>query len=211
MYRAEVAFPDSPGTPAVPWIVSNPIYVGRGRETSAPQETLARPPRSAPRAFTTLYDGGPARGWTVEKTDASDAALEVIGALSGTQLLLRFAISGTTAESPYAAFVMPATAAIAMYDRLVFTARADRPMRLSVQLRVPGGEGERWHRSVYLDQTPRTIELPFNEFRPREQSPLINRPAVLSKVDSILFVVDTVNTKIGSNGQIQIDDIKYAR
>ena len=96
-----------------------------------------------------------------------------------------------------------------MYDRLVFTARANRPMRLSVQLRVPGGEGERWHRSVYLDQTPRTIELPFNEFRPRGTT--TSALPVLSKVDSILFVVDTVNTKIGSNGQIQIDDIKYAR
>jgi hypothetical protein len=46
---------------------------------------------------------------------------------------------------------MPAGAAIAMYDRLVFTARADKPMRVSVQLRASQGEGERWHRSVYLD------------------------------------------------------------
>jgi hypothetical protein len=33
----------------------------------------------------------------------------------------------------------------------------------------------------------------------------------MSKVDAILFVVDTVNARIGSNGQIQIDDIKYGR
>jgi len=91
----------------------------------------------------------------------------------------------------------------------VFTARADRPMRLSVQLRSPDGEGERWRRSVYLDSTPRTIDVAFNDFRPvgSTSSP---RPA-LAKIDSILFVIDTINNKIGSNGQIQIDDIRYAR
>jgi hypothetical protein len=135
--------------------------------------------------------------------------MDVIGALGGTQLLLRFAISGTAGENPYVGFVMPATAGIAMYERLVFTARADRPMRLSVQLRSPDGEGERWRRSVYLDSTPRTIDVAFNDFRPvgSTSSP---RPA-LAKIDSILFVIDTINNKIGSNGQIQIDDIRYAR
>ena len=135
--------------------------------------------------------------------------MDVIGAIAGSQLRLRFAISGTAADSPYAAFAMPAGAAIAMYDRLVFTARADRPMRLSVQLRASAGEGERWHRSVYLDQTPRTVDLPFSDFRPLGTT--TSALPVLSKVDAILFVVDTVNAKIGSNGQMQIDDIKYGR
>jgi hypothetical protein len=205
MYRVEVTLP---GTPPVPWIVSNPVYVNRGAERPSTQSGAGEPGRPA-RTFTTLYDGGPARGWTIEKSAASDAALDVIGALPGSQLLLRFALSGTAADSPYAAFVMPAGRALAMYDRLVFTARANRPMRLSVQLRAPGGEGERWARSVYLDQMGRTVELPFGDFRPRGTT--TSALPVLPKVDSILFVVDTVNTKIGSNGQIQIDDVKYAR
>ena len=201
-YRAEVALPGAPGAPAVPWMVSNPIYFGN---SDRPVSLT----RSAPRTFTTLYDGGTPRGWTVEKSAASDAAIDVIGALTGTQLLLRFAISGAPGDSPYAAFVMPATAAIAMHDRLVFTARAGRPMRLSVQLRAPGGQAERWHRSVYLDEMPRSIEIPFNDFRPLGTT--TSALPVLSKIDSVLFVVDTVNTKSGSNGQIQIDDIKYAK
>jgi len=184
-------------------MMSNPIYVGRGPQ---PRDTGARP---VPQTSTTLYDGGPASNWTVEKSAASDAAIDVIGALPGTQALLRFAISGTAADSPYAAFVIPATPAIASYDQLVFTARADKPMRLSVQLRAPDGQGERWHRSVYLDQTPRTIDLRFADFR--EQGETRSTRPDLSKVDSLLFVVDTVNTKTGSNGLIQIDDIKYAR
>jgi hypothetical protein len=156
-----------------------------------------------------LYDGGPARGWTVEKNPSSDAAIDVVGTIGGTQLLLRFAISGTPSDSPYAAFVMPATGAFAMHNRLVFTARADRPMRMSVQLRAPaGGEGERWFRSVYLDRAPRTIQLFFDDFRPVGSTA---PPPVPSNINSVSFVVDTVNTKIGSNGQIWIDDISYAK
>jgi len=204
VYRVEVALPGSPGTPPVPWLMSNPIYVKRAPDGSPPQ-----PERSPPRTSTTLYSGGPPRGWTIEKSASSDAAMDVIGAIAGSQLRLRFAISGTAADSPYAAFAMPAGAAIAMYDRLVFTARADRPMRLSVQLRASAGEGERWHRSVYLDQTPRTVDLPFSDFRPLGTT--TSALPVLSKVDAVLFVVDTVNARIGSNGQLQIDDIKYGR
>jgi hypothetical protein len=187
----------------VPWILGNPLYVGRGADNPVSS------PQAAPRTFMTLYDGGPARGWQIEKADASDAAMDVIGALGGSQLLLRFAISGTAAESPYVAFVMPATATVAMYERLVFTARADRPMRLSLQLRAPGGDGERWRRAVYLDSTPRTIDVAFADFR-SVGSASASAPD-LSKVDSILFVIDTTNTKAGSNGQIQVDDIRYAR
>jgi PHP domain len=203
VYRVEIGLPDAPGTPKVPWVLSNPVYVGRGADNPV------TPPRAAPRNFMTVYDGGPARGWRIEKADASDAAMDVIGALGGTQLLLRFAISGTAAQSPYVAFVMPATGTIAMYERLVFTARANRPMRLSVQLRAPGGEGERWSRSVYLDSMPRTVDVAFNDFRPLG-STSTSRPE-LSKIDSILYVVDTTNTKAGSNGEIQVDDIRYAR
>jgi len=206
VYRVEIGLPDAPGTPPVPWLLGNPVYVGQGADNAV------NPPHAAPRTFMTLYDGGPTRGWRIEKADTSDAAMDVIGALGGTQLLLRFAISGTAAESPYVAFVVPATGMIAMYERLVFTARADRPMRLSVQLRAPGGEGgegERWRRSVYLDSMPRTVDLAFSDFR-SIRSTSASAPD-LSRVDSILFVIDTTNAKPGSNGQMQVDDIRYAR
>ena len=204
VYRVEVVLPRSPGNPPVPWLVSNPIYVGRSSDEPA------SPVRAQPRESELLYDGGPGRSWTVEKSAASDGAIDTIATLGGSELLLRFALSGVPSDNPYAAFVMPATGSMAMHDRLVFTARADRPMRMSVQLRAPtGGEGERWQRSVYLDQTPRTIQVFFDEFSPlgSTSSPT---PA-LSNVQSILFVVDTINAKIGSNGRIWIDDIKYAK
>lgn len=204
VYRVEIALPDSPGTPTVPWMVSNPIYLPREPPALSPPD-----PGPVVHTATAVYDGGPARDWKIEKSPASDAAINVIGTLTGSQLLLRFAVSGTSGDSPYAAFVMPATSAIATYDRLMFTARADRPMRLSVQLRAAGDDGERWRRSVYLDQTPRTIDLPFANFR--SVSGTSTGQPELSNVNAVLFVVDTVNTKVGSNGQVEIDDIKYAR
>ena len=202
-YHVEISLPDAPGTPPVPWVLSNPVYVGLD---STPTTSS---PHAQPHSFMTLYDGGPARGWRIEKSTASDAAINVIGAVNGSQLLLRYAISGTPADSPYAGFAMPVTAEIAAFDRLLFTARADRPMRLSVQLRETGDAAERWRRSVYLDSMRRTIEVAFSEFRPVASA----NPSHLdlSKIESILFVVDTVNTKAGSNGEMQIDDIRYAR
>ena len=203
VYRVEVMLPGAPGRPPVPWMVSNPIYL-----TSLPEAAPADQTSTVAKTVTTIDDGGSAGAWTIEKSTDSDAVIDVIPALPGAQLLFRFAISGSAADSPYAAFVRAATPAIGMYDRLLFTARANRPMRISVQLRG-GAEGERWRRSVYLDQSPRTVDLRFADFRPT--SGVSTDPPVLSRVESMLFVIDTVNTKIGSNGQIQIDDIRYAR
>jgi len=210
-YRVEVTLPRASGTPAVPWLMSNHIYVNRGSEESAPPRTsdVSSAGRSGPRTFHTVYDNGAAGSWSIEKNAASDAAVDVIGAVPGTQLLLRFALSGSSADSPYAAFVMPAASAIETYDRLMFTARANRPLRLSVQLRGSGGADDRWRRSVYLDQTPRVVQLPFSDFR-HVTTVAAEHPDV-PRIEAILFVIDTVNSRIGSNGEIQIDDIKYAK
>ncbi len=66
VYRVEVTLPRSPGNPPVPWLVSNPIYVGR-----SPDEP-ASPERAQPRESELLYDGGPGHGWTVEKSPESE-------------------------------------------------------------------------------------------------------------------------------------------
>jgi hypothetical protein len=146
----------------------------------------------------------------VETSTRSRAALDVVRALGGTQLSMRWALGGTMSESPYAALVMPAGPAFSGYDRLLFSARASTPMRVSVQIRVPAGEqGERWHRSVYLDAAGRDVTVFFDDMTPRGRT--TQRRPVLSNVRDVLFVVDTVNTKPGASGQIWIDDVKYGR
>ena len=134
----------------------------------------------------------------------------MVKAAGGTQLSLRYALGGAASSDPLTAFVMPAGSELSGYDRLMFTARTNRPMRLSVRLREPGREaGERWHRSVYLDSTPRDITVYFDDKTPRGVTS--GPQPTLANVQSILFVVDTVNTPLGGNGTIWIDDVKYAR
>jgi hypothetical protein len=200
----EVTLPGAPGQRPIPWIVSNPIYL---RE---PGETGDSPLRPAPTRVAVQYGDGPAPGWRIEKSERSSAAMDVIRALGGTQLLMRYAIGGTMAEAPFAAYVMPPGEGLPGYDRLMFNAHADHPMRLSVQLRVAeGAEGERWQRSVYLDQMSRTVAIFFDDMHPVGTTG--SRQPPLDRVESVLFVVDTVNTKPGTSGQIWIDDVKYGR
>jgi hypothetical protein len=199
VYRVEIQVPGAPGNPPVPWIVTNPIYV---RPQDATPVERAEASERAP-----LYENGEAAGWRIETSPRSKAAFDVIGASSGTQLLMRWAIGGTRTESPYAAFVMPAGTDLPRYDRLLFSGRAEMPMRLSVQFRTESGD--RWRRSVYLDETARQIVVFFDDVRPA--GPTAQRRLPLAQVRDVLFVVDTVNMKPGSAGQFWIDDVHYGR
>jgi hypothetical protein len=204
-YRVEVSLPGAPGEPPVPWIVSNPIYLGRAGD-ARPSTTATK---AAPTTVATIYADGPARGWTVETSEASLGALDVVPAARGTQLGMRYALGGTASSGAYAAFAMTA-GELSKYDRLIFTARADHPSRISVQLRQPGGkDGQRWYRSVYVDPMPREITVYFSDMKPRG----VPAGAVLAldKVQSVLFVMDTVNTALGGRGQILMDDVRYAK
>ena len=205
VYRVEVRVTESPGTPPVPWIVSNAIYVGRPAYR-APAAEAPRPPR----AVKIRFDDGPSTDWTVEHAPQSAGAIDRLPTVTGSQLAFRFALGGARSQSPYAAMVMPAGSDIGQYDRLIFTGRASRPMRVSVQLRVPDGNaGQRWQRSVLLDTTPREVTVLFDDMRPRGVT-TAPRP-VPGEVESVLFVIDTVNADTGTNGQFVIDDVKYAR
>ena len=134
----------------------------------------------------------------------------MVPAVGGSQLLLRYALGGTEDEGPFVALSMSASEGLANYDRLIFTAQSSRPTRIWVQLRVPGGEqGRSWHRSVYVDETSRTLVVPFDEMRPLE--PTTSGQPVLADVRDVLFVVDTVNTRPGVSGQLWVDDVKVGR
>lgn len=204
VYRIEIDIPGAPGQRPVPWIVSNPIYVGRA--SHHPQTTHSR----LATEFASRYDNGSAGEWEVERNERSSGALEAVAAVGGKQLSMRYALAGAASENPYVAFVVPAGPSLSAYDRLVFTGRASRPMRISVQLREPrSGAGERLHRSVYLDETPREITIFFDDLSPVGVTG--RQRLVLAHVRSVLFAVDSVNTALGSSGQFWLDDLKYGR
>ena len=92
----------------------------------------------------------------------------------------------------YAALVVPIHGdALLAFDQITVTASAPRPTRVSAQIRIPQGAGLRWRRSIYLDETPRTLTVRLSDMRPIEAPP--GTALDLSKADTLLFVVDTVN------------------
>jgi hypothetical protein len=208
VYRVEVSLPGAPGTPPVPWILSNPIYVRPDAAAGVAAPVTASSSKSDI-VRSVRYADGPATGWRVEQSPLAKGALDVTAAPQGTEILLRYGLGGTRSEGSFVAAAMPANG-IAGYDRLLLTVRATKPMRFSVELRVPGGlEGERWSRSVYADETVRQVTVPFSDMRSRGETST-PRPA-LDRVDTVLFVVDTLNTAIGSNGQLWLDDVAFGR
>jgi hypothetical protein len=180
-------------------VLTNPIYIRSLDETPTNRNDASE--------TASQYENGEAGGWRIETSPRSKAALDAVRTLSGTELLLRWALGGAQSDSPYAAFAMPAGPGIGGYDRLMFVSRADRPMRVSVQFRLQNGE--RWRRSVYLDDTSRPISVFFDDVRPVGATSQRRLP--LDSIRDVLFVVDTVNARPGAAGQFWIDDVKYGR
>ena len=202
VYRVEIDVPKAPGTPPVPWLVSNPIYVG-----TAPSPDTSRAPEAVSETVA-LYTNGPATDWRVEKSVRSEGTVGAVQSVDGTQLLLRYGLGGTLSESPYVAAVVAASEDLARFNRITFTGRSMQPMRLTFEMRAAGGGDRRWGRSVYLDQMARTVTIPFSEMSPIGTA---TGGPVLGEVRDLLFVVDTVHAKQGASGQVWLDDIRYVR
>ena len=202
VYRVEIDTVGAPGTAPVPWIVSNPIYVG-----SLPVSDTSSKPTAVSESVT-VYANGPANNWHIEKSIRSEGTLSVAPSVDGTQLLLRYGLGGTLSESPYVAAVVPTVSDLMRFTHVTFTARSRQPMRLVVEVRAPGDSDQRWGKSVYLDEMARTVSIAFDEMSPLGAA---SGDPVLNDVRDLLFVVDTVQTKQGASGQVWLDDIRYVR
>ena len=189
VYRIEVAFPGA----LVPWIVSNPIVIGDWHdEDGGPQ------PATAPAEWFDVSN----LPWTIEKDPASSGALDV----AGGRVRLDYALTAGEPHAQYVALVAPIDAPAGV-DRVSFTGRSDRPSRVSVQVRLRGGqEARRWRASVYLDETARAMTIPLQEFEPADGT--TSRRPVVAPIDSLLFVLDTVNTAPGAEGYIELSDVR---
>jgi hypothetical protein len=202
VYRADVRSDERPNGP--PWILSNPIYVRRAAE-SPPTVPPSRVASSRP-----LSDGRSIAGWSVEHDRTSVAVLEASPRVGGTDLRLRFGLSGGSIVGQFASAVVEVPAGIANYDRLQFRARAERPMRVSVQMRAEvAGVGRRWQRSVYIESTEHERAVMFQDMTPVDGTGPSSPP--LAEVRSLLFVVDTTNTAPGASGRVWLSDPRLER
>ena len=191
VYRVEAMFPGA----AVPWLVSNPIVLGDTARMVPPpggDDDLAG-------ALEVPLD--PAQ-WTLEREPTSDARFAMVD----EALQFDYRLAAGAPRGQYAALVN-AVRREASVNGVQFTARASAPMRLSVQVRLPGGrDGQRWRHSVFVDTTPRPIAVRLADFEPADVA--TSRRPNAAPLHSLLFVVDTVNTKPGTAGTLWISEVR---
>jgi hypothetical protein len=177
-------------------LISNPIYV---RDAGAPTPLPARP---AAVTSQVIFDGRSVAGWRVESDPTSLAAVDPAPSLGATELRFRFGLAGGSLVGQVAALALDRPLGVAASDRVTFTMRAEQPMRVSVQLRTGNRDSDRWARSVYVDSSDREHTVYFDDMMPVGQTRTF-KPE-LTAIRSLLFVVDTTNTKPGASGRIWI-------
>ena len=195
-YRIEVYLSGAPGNPPIPWIVSNPIYL-RPETWGTPSPALVDTP-----TITRGIQGGP---WHTEKDDGSSAEIRQDNYPTGPAEFT-FRLAGGDRAGQYAALGIGVGKALTERAHLAFTARASRPMRISVQARHPQS-GNRWQRSIYLDTQPRDVIVTFAEMTAIGAGPAFDP----SLADTLLFVVDTTNTLPGTTGTLTIENLRVER
>jgi hypothetical protein len=176
------------------WIRSNPIYVRGIASPAAPP-----PPPKSPEARLSLIDEGAATNWNVEHDPRSQASVDVARGEDG--LVMRYALSAGANAHQFSGLVAATPNGLRPYDRLAVVARAEHPMRVSVQVRTEDAK-ERWQRSIYVDTSDQRRTVVFDDMTPvgATSSP---RPR-LDRIGSVLFVVETTNAKPGSSGRLWV-------
>ena len=204
VYRVEVERPLAKAVPA--WITSNPIYV-RG---PLPRRVDVAAPATALVAGKSLFDGRTISGWSYESDRTSLAVVDVANLVDGGRVRLRYGLSGGSAIGQYAAAAVDVPPGVAAADALTFTARAEAPMRISVQVRaeVAGAPPERWERSVFVDVQEQERTVRFADMLPVGPTHEARPPK--ADVRAIMFVVDTTNTKPGATGRLWLGNVRLA-
>jgi len=198
VFWVEIIAPHRPQ--AIPWLRSNPIYV---RGPAAIESTSAAPLQTVH----VLFDGRLTDGWHVEHDATSAAEFEIADGMPGPDLRFRWALGGGAPTTQTAAVAYATPGGVRDGDRLTFSVRADRPMRISVQLR--SRNADRWQRSVYVDPAGAERTVRFDDMTPVGSTPTPGAP--LADVISALFVVDLTNTKPGSSGRIWLSNVRLER
>ena len=187
-YRVEVHLPGAPGEPPVPWMVSNEVFTSPLAE-----------PKTEPR-FGVPWTGALAAPlpWIDEKDPSSTATVHA-GALG---VVADYRLGADRSRSPYVA--LAADVHDAAFGTIEAALTADRPMRVSVQVRA--GQRGRWGQSIYVDSSDRLYRIPLTAMRSMEGG---GPPPPASSITSILLVVDLTNALPGSAGRFTVRSLSF--
>lgn len=197
----------------VTWAVTNPIYLrAADPPIPAPDATTGLP---VPVRSEALAAG--ASSWVVEHAPNASARIEPDGPAPPAPhasvvdrmrpVRLAYALAPGARASQYAALVTSDVGALSWASWLRLRLSADRPMRVSIQLREPVGSeaARRWQRSLVIGPEIATLIVPLTAFAPLEHAK--GAPPV-TRVRSVLVVVDTTNTPPGQQGTVTLHEIR---
>jgi hypothetical protein len=205
VYRVEAYTAGAPGTPPVPWLLSNPIYVGLRHESPVTGEEALRSriPARTQEAATEKGVNDSSELVDAQVADGRDRLLA-----GEPPLGWRFALAPGAPAGQFSAVQLPVTGGLAAFERVRFTVTSSGPMRAWLQLRA-GEATERWGKTFYADAEPRVVELPLKAFLPIGVTSSAQPP--LDRIASLLFVVDTLNSRPGASGALTISDVAFVR
>lgn len=187
------------------WIISNPVYVG---DRPAPDAATSSVPA---KTVQSLFDGRTMQGWSHEGDPSSAVALDISSLLAGAAIHLRYGLAGGAAVGQFVAAAVSVPAGAPDASAIAFRIRSSSDMRVAVQVRadVPGVEPERWERSAFVTSTESDHVVRLADMTP--VGPTHSPRAPLPAIRTLLFVVDTTNTKPGTSGQIWLSDVRLVR
>lgn len=195
VYRVEVHLPSAPGQPPVPWLLSNPIYVG-GRDEEQGSGGAERVVENRPLL-------GPEDAWQIEHDPSSSGRLIAGTTGDPPSLTFEYSLGGGPPKDQYVAFVKPTPGGLAGFDHVSFRASADQPLRLSLQIRASHGTA-RWRRSFYIDRSPEDVRIPISDMS-GVGSEGGHGPPNLSTIEALLVVVDLTNNRPTASGRLTIE------
>jgi len=203
MFRVEVEMPPRGRRRLAPWILSNGIFAG-AVEVPAPGASPGDAHAGeAGRAVRDLLSAGSGTAWTIERDPGSRGTFDRTD--PGGRIAFSFAL-GSDNKNAWSALVAGLGRPVGGGAVFRLRARASRPLRLSVQVRASAVNADlRWRRSVYVDETARTVDVPVDQMAPVGRSvPQGERP----RAGELLFVVDRVNATPGSAGTVWIEGLE---
>jgi hypothetical protein len=162
-------------------------------------ESAAPPPAPAPGAAPSR-PFPPFDAWRIEHDPSSSGTLT----REGDELAWRFSLGGGARAGQYVACVAPIDSD-AGHAGVAVDLRSTRPMRVWIQVRLAGAQGgQRWGRSVYVEDRPRRVSLALEDLEPLDRATSL-RP-VSARIESVLFVVDMLNHPPGEEGEVRLSN-----
>jgi hypothetical protein len=188
-FRVEVHVPGAPGTPAVPWLVSNPIYFGAQGAEGAQGAAGAGAERAPEGARIAPFP------WRIEKDPKSSAVLRI----GDFEVALEYKLAEGERDNQFVA--LASDLGRQAFSAIDLTLAGDRPLRLSVQLRR--ADGARWGRSYYVDPAGTRLRVPIADLKPVRPAAAESRISA-AEATSILVVIDLANANPGRSGTLRV-------